>query len=95
VTAFVVDLDALDASVALMQARSNAIAAALDTLDSHIAALHDVWTGEAATAQRVAHEQWREGARRMREALDAMRDAARTAHGNYTAAITANQQMWS
>jgi WXG100 family type VII secretion target len=94
VTAFKVDLDALDETIALMEARSARMATALDTLDGHIAKLHDVWTGGAAAAQLAAHEQWREGARQMREGLDAMREAARTAHGNYSSAVAANQRMW-
>jgi WXG100 family type VII secretion target len=94
-TAFRVDLDQLDALVTLMQNRSATIEAAVEALDARIAALHDVWTGAAAAAQLAAHEQWREGAGQMREGLDAMREAARTAHGNYAAAVGANQRMWS
>ena len=94
-TRFAVDLDALDETVTFMQTTSDAIATELSALDARIAALHDVWTGEAAAAQRAAHQEWTRGATEMREALDAMRVAARTAHTNYSNAVTANQQMWS
>ena len=93
--AFTVDLDALDEAIQVMEARSAAIAAQLDTLDGQIGRLHDVWTGEAAAAQLAAHRQWLAGAKEMREGLDAIRAAARTAHGNYSAAVTANLSMWS
>ena len=92
--AFLVDLDALDAAIQLMESRSAAIAAQLESLDTHIAALHDVWTGEAAAAQLAAHQQWLAGAEEMRAGLDEIRAAARTAHGNYSAAVTANLSMW-
>lgn len=93
--AFTVDLDALDETIALLAARSAAIAAELATLDGHIARLHDVWSGEAAAAQLAAHRQWLAGAEEMRTGLEEIRAAAATAHGNYSAAVTANLAMWS
>ena len=56
--------------------------------------LHGSWTGEAANAQRAAHERWTRGADEMRSAVADLRKAGDTAHANYTAAVQANQEMW-
>ncbi|MGZ8178909.1 WXG100 family type VII secretion target [Williamsia sp. SKLECPSW1] len=56
--------------------------------------LHGTWTGEAADAQRAAHERWAHGAAEMRTAVTDLRKAGDTAHANYTAAVKANQDMW-
>lgn len=93
-TRYHVDLDALDEVIGFLQKTSDAIAGRLADLDAEIAALHGVWTGEAAAAQLRAHQEWTAGAVEMREALDALHALARTAHGNYSAAVTANLQMW-
>lgn len=93
-TAYRVDLDALDRTISAMQSTSDTVGAELTALDGHIAALHGVWSGEAAAAQLQAHREWSEGAKAMRDALDTLRALARTAHGNYSAAVAANQKMW-
>ncbi|MHA3703432.1 WXG100 family type VII secretion target [Jatrophihabitans sp. YIM 134969] len=93
-TTYRVDLDALDDTITFMQSTSDTVAAELAALDAHIAQLHDVWSGDAAGAQWAAHQEWSAGAAEMRAALDAMREAARTAHTNYSNAVAANQQMW-
>lgn len=62
--------------------------------DQTVARLHGAWTGEAADAQRAAHERWTHGAAEMRSAVADLRKAGDTAHANYTAAVEANQEMW-
>jgi uncharacterized protein YukE len=57
--------------------------------------LHATWVGEAATTQADAHRRWSDGAQEMRDALAKLRQAAQTAHGNYTGAATNNMSMWS
>jgi WXG100 family type VII secretion target len=94
-TRFHVDLDALDDTIAFMQKTSDAISAQLAELDGEIAKLHGVWSGTAAAAQLKAHQEWTAGAEEMRTALDALHELARTAHTNYTNAVTANQKMWA
>ncbi|GAA2053332.1 WXG100 family type VII secretion target [Williamsia deligens] len=62
--------------------------------DQTVTRLHGSWTGEAADAQRAAHEKWTHGAAEMRSAVADLRKAGDTAHTNYTAAVKANQEMW-
>ncbi|WP_045820850.1 WXG100 family type VII secretion target [Williamsia herbipolensis] len=63
-------------------------------VDKTVASLHTTWTGEAADAQRAAHDRWTKGAAEMRSAVADLRKAGDTAHTNYTAAVTANTEMW-
>lgn len=89
-----VDLDELDHLVADLQGCESRLDDLAAALERETAALHDVWEGLAAEAQREAHEEWVQGQTTMREALGRLRAAARTAHGNYTAAVEANVAMW-
>lgn len=91
---FTVDLAELDDVIATMASFQDHLDRQLAHLDRTVASLHDTWQGAAADAQRSAHDEWVAGAREMREALTQMRDAARLAHGHYTAAVEANQRMW-
>lgn len=63
-------------------------------VDATVTELHVSWSGEAAAAQRAAHDRWSAGAAEMRAALADLHRTGDTAHANYTAAITANQSMW-
>jgi WXG100 family type VII secretion target len=91
---FDVDLDELDDTIASMTAFLKRLEDRLDHLDTTVADLHLTWVGDAAVAQRAAHEEWTRGARLMHQGLGEMIAAARLAHANYSAAATANQQMW-
>ena len=93
--AFAVDLTRLDATVAVLGDRTAAVETLLADLDARIARLHELWSGAAAAAQLDAHRRWLAGAQDMRDGLAAMRAAAATAHGNYSAAVAANVAMWS
>lgn len=64
-------------------------------IDSRVTHLHASWTGEAAAAHAEAHRHWARGEAMMREALAQLKQAATTAHGNYTGAMSANLGMWS
>jgi WXG100 family type VII secretion target len=94
VTTFQVDLSLLDSTTGDLESFERFIDHKLAELDRVVAALHVTWTGQAAGANARAHQQWVEGARRMREGLTAMRRAARTAHDNYRSAGEANATMW-
>lgn len=88
-----VELDELLAFVDSLQAfeqRAEAIAAGVDR---QIASLHDTWSGDAAAAHRAQHHEWMAGATQMREAVAHLRDAAHTAHRNYTEAVKYNLEM--
>ncbi|MGW4326003.1 WXG100 family type VII secretion target [Nocardia sp. NPDC004573] len=89
-----VDLEQLDAAVDTMQKFGRTVEDWLGEVDRHIADLHLTWASEAATAQRSAHDKWVTGVNEMRENLDELREVARKAHQNYTAAIEANTRMW-
>lgn len=66
----------------------------LANVERRVDELHLTWSGEAAQAQRAAHEEWRQGATQMRTGLATMRSIAATAHANYTAAAATNVRMW-
>lgn len=92
---FVVNLAELDDSIAVMGRTNESIDTQLAALDARIAQLRAVWTGSASAAQAAAHNDWMTGAAAMRAGLAGMQAAARTAHGNYSAAVDANTRMWS
>lgn len=89
-----VDLEQLDAAIDTMDKFGRTVEDWLGEVDRHIADLHLTWSSQAATAQRVAHDKWVAGVDEMRENLDELRDVARTAHQNYSAAIETNTKMW-
>jgi uncharacterized protein YukE len=57
--------------------------------------LHARWSGEAAAAHRARHDEWITAAAQMREALSQLREAAHTAHRNYSEAVQLNIAMLS
>jgi WXG100 family type VII secretion target len=89
-----VDLEQLEDAVAKMEKFGSTVRDWLGEVDRHIAELHLVWSSEAATAQRVAHDKWVAGVNEMRDNLEELREVARTAHQNYSAAIETNTRMW-
>lgn len=89
-----VDLDELQTVMSQLQAFEDKMRMAMRSVESQVNELHTTWTGDAATAHWSAHERWREGTAKMTDALATMHRIATTAHGNYSAAVTANQQMW-
>lgn len=93
--AFRVDPEAL-ADVAQRMAEFQRYAESmLAEIDSAVTNLHSTWTGEGAAAHAKAHRRWTRGEAMMREALARLRNAAATAHGNYTGAISTNLAIWS
>lgn len=93
-TRFTVDLDELDAVVSSLDAFGKTFAKQLTDLQTAIAALQQDWLGDAADAQRVAHQRLATGAKEMHTAVVALHAAARHAHQSYSAAVHANQTMW-
>jgi ESAT-6 family protein len=91
---FTVDADELSHAVDRMTACGSALHELAAELERRVASLHLSWQGEAATAHQAAQSEWEHGFRTIREALATMQDAARLAHGNYTAAVEANLQQW-
>lgn len=72
-----------------------ALQAAIDDAGQAARSLTDYWSGAAAEAHREAHARWRADIDRMHAALATMRTIADAAHANYTAALAANNAMWS
>lgn len=91
---YMVDLGELDGSVTDMGQFDARVQKHLDALDTVVAQLHDTWHGEAAAAQKDAHDRWTTGAQEMRAALAEMKAAATVAHENYSHAADANRRMW-
>ncbi|HEU5038932.1 MAG TPA: WXG100 family type VII secretion target [Nocardioides sp.] len=91
---YAVDLDELLATVDALGRCGEALDARLDEIAARVAALHGTWAGLAADAQGAAQAEWEAGFREMRAGLAAMRAAADTAHGHYSAAADTNVRMW-
>jgi WXG100 family type VII secretion target len=91
---FAIDPDDLDEVVADMEHCESKLSGLTEKIEGDIAALHTIWEGLAATAQREAQEEWNDGMLAMRQSLKDLRAAARLAHTNYTGAAQANVDMW-
>ena len=91
---FTVEADELSHAVDRMEACGSALHELAADLERRVATLHISWHGEAATAHQAAQVEWEQGFRTIREALATMRNAARVAHANYTAAAEANLHQW-
>ncbi len=89
-----VDLAALDACVARIVALEDFAAKRLAEIDERVDHVQQIWTGEAAAAQRAAHQEWVTGFAIMQTGLKALRAAAAASHRNYSAAVAANASMW-
>jgi WXG100 family type VII secretion target len=94
-TDFVVDLDELQATVGQLTGLEQTVQSQLDRLQQTMARLQQTWSGQAAAAQKTAHDEWTASAHEMHAALTRMREAAEHAHGCYTAAAHANAKMWA
>ncbi|HEX3930884.1 MAG TPA: WXG100 family type VII secretion target [Nocardioides sp.] len=91
---YTADLERIGAHVESARAFADRLDRTSERLRASVSALHLTWTGQAAEAHRVAHDQWSRGERELREALDAMAAAAERAQGHYRAAALANDEMW-
>jgi WXG100 family type VII secretion target len=85
------DLASVIDEIARGHAALNELAA---DLDRRIRDLHLTWDGESAQAHRLAHANWDQAFGEMRDALARMRQAADTAHRNYSSAAAVNHQLW-
>ena len=92
--AFSLDVEALAAMVTDLGRGHAAMTALAADLQRRIDELHLSWEGQAADAHRLAQAAWNQGFHEMREALARMRQAADTAHRNYTSAAAVNHQLW-
>ncbi|MEU2252518.1 WXG100 family type VII secretion target [Nocardia xishanensis] len=85
-----VNLDELEQITARMQGFSGFLTESLQGLQQRMAALHQTWSGEAATAQSEAFTQWMTAAGKVAEGIAAMRDASADARTSYIDAVETN-----
>ncbi|MFD9551185.1 WXG100 family type VII secretion target [Nocardia salmonicida] len=85
-----VNLDELEQITARMRGFSGFLADTLQGLQLRMTALHQTWSGDAATAQNEAFTQWMTAAGEVAEGVAAMRDASAEAHASYIDAIETN-----
>ena len=91
---YAVDLDLLDETVARLEAAHARLEALDAELRSRIARLPAGWDGVAAAAHAGVQARWSDAFADLRDALQVMRVAADTAHGNYAQAVTTNLDLW-
>ncbi|UGT60877.1 WXG100 family type VII secretion target [Nocardia asteroides] len=91
---FSVNLEEIDNIVSRLSGLASFVADHLDDIDDKVAGLVGTgWEGVAAQAYSTAHREWLTGAREFTEGLRTMSDAAKRAHGRYSAAAEVNRQM--
>jgi len=88
-----VELEELLAFVDRLQAFEAKAETIASRVDGQIAALHSTWSGSGADAHRSSHDEWMAAATQIREALADLKNAADTAHHNYTDAVKTNIEM--
>lgn len=66
----------------------------LDEIDRGVHRVAENWDGEAKDAFRACYQQWSAASADLYKALRTLHHILRTAHGNYSAARTANLRMW-
>jgi len=88
------DLDELDAIMARLRGLVAFVDEQLPQIDTRVQQMHDPegdgWSGAAADEHARAHQQWAQGATRMRDGLARMQEAAQAAHTAYSDALAAN-----
>ena len=89
-----VDLELAASVVASLSSVEDHLDEVVTDLRWRVAHLHETWGGLAAIGHVEAHTSWESSYREMREALAVMRSAVRTASSNYSAAASANAEMW-
>ncbi|WP_194814428.1 WXG100 family type VII secretion target [Nocardia sp. XZ_19_385] len=85
-----VNLGELEQITARMRGFSGFLTETLQGLQQRMAALHQTWSGEAATAQSEAFAQWMTAANEVAEGIAAMQDASADAHASYIDAVETN-----
>lgn len=92
---FTVRLSELADVVERMARFDEAVDAQLSSVQARITSLAATWTGGAATSYAETHAECTRDLAAMRAAVQRLRHLAATAHGNYSAAVSANATMWS
>ena len=66
----------------------------LAEVDRGVRRVAETWEGEAQDAFRERYQQWHSASTDLHRALRTLQGIVDTAHGNYSAARTANLRMW-
>ncbi|WP_030809844.1 WXG100 family type VII secretion target [Streptomyces sp. NRRL S-337] len=66
----------------------------LTELDQAVSRVSESWDGDARQAFDAYFQRWRAASRSLHRAVRALHKTVHTAHGNYSAARTANLRMW-
>ncbi|GGN58018.1 hypothetical protein GCM10012285_53940 [Streptomyces kronopolitis] len=66
----------------------------LTELDQAVRRVSETWEGDAQGAFGSYYQQWRSASRSLHRAVRALHKTVHTAHGNYSAARSANVRMW-
>lgn len=66
----------------------------LTELDQAVRRVSESWDGDAREAFGGYYQQWRAASHSLHRAVRALHKTVHTAHGNYSAARTANLRMW-
>ena len=92
---FKIDLDHMSQTIDQMAQFTSQAESWCDEVDSDVQSLHGTWSGEAAAAQKAAHDQWVAGINAMKADLEKLKKIAQDGHTNYTDAGNKNKEMWS
>jgi len=87
-----VDLEHLDVATAKVAGLRGFVEDSLSGVDQRINAAHREWSGAAADRHAAAHREWMQAARQVKDGIDAMHNAAQTAHTAYTEGLAANHK---
>ncbi|MFE2229118.1 WXG100 family type VII secretion target [Streptomyces kronopolitis] len=66
----------------------------LAELDQAVKRVSESWSGDSREAFGGYYQQWRSASRSLHQAVRALHKTVHTAHGNYSAARSANLRMW-
>ncbi|MGL6234238.1 MAG: WXG100 family type VII secretion target [Segniliparus sp.] len=91
---FKIDLEHMSQTIDKMTQFTSQAESWCDEVDSDVQSLHGTWSGEAAAAQKAAHDQWVAGIASMKADLAALKKIATDGHTNYTDAGNKNKEMW-
>jgi len=89
-----VRFEALSSGAAGIMGTHRALQSTLDNLEAELGPMVNSWTGDAKEAYFLQKQKWDEASQAMATILQRMGQAVEQAHGNYTAAETANRNIW-
>jgi 6 kDa early secretory antigenic target len=89
-----VRFEALSSGAAGIVATHRALQGTLDNLEAELGPMVNSWTGDAKEAYFQQKQKWDDASRAMATILQQMGQAVEQAHGNYTAAESANRNIW-